>query len=151
MDISSFLTEGRILLDLDAPSKDEALDELLAALAGAAEINDFDQYVADVRSREALGSTGIGDGLAFPHARSNAVDKLVIVFGRSRSGIEFDAIDGKPVHLIFLMAAPNADLSIYLKVLAHVSLLLRRESLRQALLSAGAAAEVRRVLSQPLV
>ena len=101
--------------------------------------------------REKLGSTGIGDGLAFPHARSDAVDKLVIVFARSKPGIEFDAIDGKPVHLLFLMAAPNADLSTYLKVLARVSLMLRRGQVAEGLLAAKTAREVCGILDQPLV
>lgn len=150
MNISDYLDKAHVLLDLQGEDKAAALDEMLACLSGAAEIADIDRYVADVWAREKLGSTGIGDGLAFPHARSDAVDRLVMVFGRSKKGIEFDSVDGKPVHLIFLMAAPNADLSNYLKVLARVSLLLRRQDVRNALMNAEKAEEVLEILSQPV-
>ncbi len=150
MNVSNYLSDTRVLLDLQGEDKAAALDEMLSVLRGTAEISDFDRYVADVWQREKLGSTGIGDGLAFPHARSDAVDRLVIVFGRSKKGIAFDAVDGKPVHLIFLMAAPNADLSTYLKVLARVSLLLRREDVRDALMNAEKAEEVIEILGQPV-
>ena len=151
MNISPYLSDDRILLDLQATTKADALAELLGVLEDADEISEFKQYVADVEHREAMGSTGIGEGLAFPHARSDAVDELCVVFGRSSAGIDFDAIDGKPVHLVFLMGAPNADLSIYLKALAHVSLMLRKESTRDALRAATTVDEVRGLLDQPLV
>jgi len=149
--IPDYLRDDRILLNLQAKTKAAALDEMLGLLKNADEINDPDQFAADVKHRESLASTGVGDGVAFPHARSDAVDKLVVVLGRSEAGLDFDAIDGKPVHLIFLMAAPNADLGVYLKVLARISLMMRRASARDALVAATSTDEVLRVLSQPLV
>ena len=151
MTICDYLRDDRILLNLQAKTKAEALDEMLGLLKDADEINDPGQFAADVQHRESLASTGVGDGVAFPHARSDAVDKLFVVLGRSESGLDFDAIDGRPVHLIFLMGAPNADLSVYLKVLAHTSLMMRHESVRSALGAATSAEEVLRVLSQPVV
>ena len=151
MTICDYLRDDRILLNLQAKTKAEALDEMLGLLKDADEINDPGQFAADVKHRESLASTGIGEGVAFPHARSDAVDKLFVVLGRSESGLDFDAIDGRPVHLIFLMGAPNADLSVYLKVLAHTSLMMRCESVRGALGAATSAEEVLRVLSQPVV
>ena len=151
MTICDYLRDDRILLNLQAKTKAEALDEMLGLLKDADEINDLDQFAADVQHRESLASTGVGEGVAFPHARSDAVDKLFVVLGRSEAGLDFDAIDGKPVHLILLMGAPNADLGVYLKVLAHTSLMMRRESVRSALGAATSAEEVLRVLSQPVV
>ena len=150
-DVSDYLSDDRILLDLRATTRDEAIDEMLSVVRHAEEINDFDQFADDVRRREDLCTTGIGGGSAFPHARCDAVNKLLVVFGRSVSGVDFGAVDGAPVHTILLIGAPDADLRAYQKVVSHVNLTVRERSVREALLSASSAGEVRSVLSCPLI
>ena len=150
-DVSEYLSDDRILLDLRATTRDEAIDEMLAVVRHAEEINDSDQFADEVHHREDLCTTGIGGGSAFPHARSDAVNKLLVVFGRSVSGLDFGAVDGAPVHTIFLIGAPDADLRAYLEVFSHVNFMVRKRSVKEALLSAGSAGEVRSVLSCPLI
>lgn len=87
--------------------------------------------------RERLGSTGIGDGIAIPHGKSPQLDRLVAAFGRSIPGIPFDSMDGKPTHLIFLLAGPTGSTGMQLKALTRISRLLMDESFRQRLMAAN--------------
>ena len=151
MTISDYLREDRILLDLAATTKEDAIAELADVLKDADEINDLGKYLDHVREREHLQTTGIGHGIALPHARSDAVDELFLVFGRSQQGIEFEAIDGQPVHLVFLVGTPTESLGTYLKLLAHLSLLLHPASFREELMKATSAEHVQRLLAKPLV
>ena len=151
MTISDYLREDRILLDLAATSREDAIAELAETVSNADEITDFEKYLSDVWERERLTTTGIGHGIALPHARSDAVDKLFLAFGRSQQGIDFGSIDGQSVQLVFLMGAPAASLAMYLKLVAHLSLLLHPASFRQELLSATSAEDVQRLLGRSLV
>ena len=151
MTISDYLREDRIVLDLAATTREEAIAELAGLVSDADEITDFDEYLSDVWERERLTTTGIGHGVALPHARSDAVDKLVLAFGRSQQGIDFGSIDGQPVQLVYLMGAPSASLGMYLKLVAHLSLLLHPAPFRQELLSAPSAEDVQRLLAKSLV
>jgi fructose-specific phosphotransferase system IIA component len=138
MKILDYLREERMLLELKARTKDEAIRELATLLRDAEEIADFGAFLTDVFEREKLATTGIGNEAAIPHARSDAVNRFVIAFGRSREGVEFDSLDGKPVKLIFLMGTPKEkQLGDYLKVLAHLSRILRARSFRDSLLEAS--------------
>ncbi len=86
--------------------------------------------------RENLESTGIGNGIAIPHARCDDVDELTVICGISRDGIDFDALDGKPVYVIFLIVSPDKNKSLYLRVLANISRLLRHTPVRDELIRA---------------
>jgi PTS system nitrogen regulatory IIA component len=97
---------------------------------------DFDLFLEDVFERERLGTTGIGDGIAIPHARTDAVDQLVIALGRSARGVEFESLDGKKVKLLFLMGTPKGSVSHYLKILAQLTRLLKEGTFRDKLLEA---------------
>ena len=137
MVVGTRLKIKRVLLDLESRDKKRAVEELAATLKDAKEVVDFGAFLKEVFEREKLCSTGIGDGIALPHARTDAVKDFVIAFGRSGAGVEFDAIDGKPVKLIFLMGTPKEEkLGGYLRILAHLSRLLRSKSFRQSLLRA---------------
>ncbi len=140
--ISEYLTEGRIILDLKSKKKEEVIKELCGALKESQEITDFDKFVEEVFQREKLGSTGIGQGVALPHARSSYLNKFVICFGRSKKGVDFESIDSEPAKLIFLLGTPKDDVENYLKTLAHLSRLLRKEDFREKLLNAESKAEI---------
>jgi PTS system nitrogen regulatory IIA component len=87
-----------------------------------------------IMEREALGSTGIGDGVAIPHGKMAGSGNVLCVFGRSKKGVDFDAVDGQPVHIFFLVLAPEDSASLHLKVLSRISKILRDPSFRKKLL-----------------
>ncbi|MBU4306141.1 MAG: PTS sugar transporter subunit IIA [Candidatus Omnitrophica bacterium] len=137
MNIGDYLKENRIILALKSKTKDEAIREIGECLKGSPDIVDFDGFLNGVFEREKLASTGIGQEVAIPHARTSLVKDFVIALGRSESGVEFNSVDAKPARLIFLMATPeDKGLNKYLKVLARLSRLLQKESFREALLKA---------------
>ncbi|HQC23908.1 MAG TPA: PTS sugar transporter subunit IIA, partial [Syntrophales bacterium] len=98
--------------------------------------------------REKLGSTGIGDGIAIPHGKLKGLERLVISFGRSRQGVDFDAIDGKPVHIFFLLMAPESSTGQHLKALAKISRMLKDPGFRSDLMAAENAEEIYRKIAE---
>lgn len=96
--------------------------------------------------RERLGSTGIGDGIAIPHGKLENLSHLLLAFGRSKAGVEFDSLDGKPAHLFFLVVAPDKSAGIHLKALARISRLLKSGSVRKDLVEAKGAPEIFEVI-----
>jgi PTS system fructose-specific IIC component len=137
MHISEYLEAGQIVLALEADAKDAAIREVAATLKKNGRIRDFDKFVMSIFEREDFSTTGIGHGIAIPHARTEAVSDIVIAFGRSDRGIEFGSLDGKPVHLIFVLGTPRRkNLSRYLSVLARLTRLLERREFRDTLLKA---------------
>ncbi len=142
MVVSDYLKEKFCLVDLKATDKEGAIKEVAGVLGAAGKIIDQEVFIGDVLEREELGSTGIGNNVGIPHARTKAVKGFVIGFGRSTSGIEFKALDGEKVNLIFLMGADPGELNLYLRILAELSKLLMNNAFREALISANSAAEV---------
>lgn len=105
--IEELLRKDRIIFNMKAKTKDEALQELIEPLNLSEERKKV--VLEALRKREAIGSTGIGHGIAIPHTRSVVLDSVSLVVGRSKEGVDFDALDGKPVHLFFLLVAPPND------------------------------------------
>ena len=127
--------------------KSAVLEELTQALAAAGVTKDPESILELLRQREALGSTGIGKGIAVPHVRSTLVSERVILLARSRKGVEFEAVDGAPVHLIFLILAPPIEPDpVYLKLLAEIVHSVRLAKVRQKLLDAPTFEAAREVL-----
>ena len=135
MKIVEFLNEKAIAADMKATTKEQALRELVEVLAKAEGIKNPSELVKVLMGREALGSTGIGQGVGIPHAKTNSVKKLVAALGICPQGVDFDALDGEPVHIFFLLVAPEDSAGPHLKGLARISRLLKdkyfRESLKQ--------------------
>ncbi len=140
--LSGYLRKELIKLDLGATVKKEAIEELGAVIKGAKEVTDYESFLKGVFEREALTTTGIGNGIAIPHARTDTISQFVIAFGRSEKGVEFESLDGQPAKLIFLMGTPTKEINQYLKLLARLTSLLKRESFRESLLQAGEAKEI---------
>lgn len=145
--ISELLQENFIDLDLDVSSKSEAIAKLSNLLYSSGKVSDHQNFVKAVMEREKLGSTAIGAGIAIPHARANTVNEVSIAFARSNKGIDFNSVDGDPVHLIFLLAAPIESGSLYLKLLARISRLLRYQDLIEDLKKAQTKEEIVRIIS----
>ena len=136
VEVKGYIREELINLDLLSEQKDDAIRELVQLMENAEGMVDFERFLEDVFERERLGTTGIGDGIAIPHARTDAVDQLVIAIGRSARGVEFESLDGKKVNLLFLMGTPRGSVSHYLKILAQLTRLLKENTFRDKLLEA---------------
>ena len=137
MRLSAYLQRDLIVLDINASTKVGALEELIGKMLPVRCDIDGESLLAVLMERESLGSTGIGNGLALPHALLDGLGEPVIIFGRSRTGIPFDSRDAMPVHLIMLIIADSGSLEMYLKILARLSRLLKDVSLRKRLMSAA--------------
>jgi len=135
MKVGDFLSPRAIVVELGAEKKREVLEELCKALVQVNPALNFEKMVAILLDRERLGSTGVGEGVAIPHGKMESLDGLVACFGKSSKGVEFEAVDRKPVHLFFLLFAPENSAGIHLKALAKISRLLKRSSVRRELIS----------------
>ena len=133
MKILDILKKDCIITDLTSRSKKDVIHELVDAVTKVDERIDPDSLVEILLEREKLGSTGIGDGVAIPHGKFPNIDTLRASFGRSRQGIDFDALDGKPSHLFFLLVAPDNSAGAHLKALARISRLFKDNSFRENL------------------
>ncbi|NOY46231.1 MAG: PTS sugar transporter subunit IIA [Deltaproteobacteria bacterium] len=148
MNLLEFLPRERILPHLKARDKEGVLAELVEVLVAEHKVRDGRQAVQVLLDRERLGSTGIGEGIAIPHGKLRDLDELVAVFGRSPEGVEFDSMDGAPVHLFFLLMAPENSASTHLKALARISRLLKDRSFREELLQAGSQEELYEIIAR---
>ncbi len=145
--ISSILARGLVALDIPVSEKDELIARLVRILADHSEKNEYDGLLSDVMARESLESTGLGHGVGLPHCRSEHITDVGIVFGRPTHPLEYGSLDGAPVNLVFLVVAPSRREGDYIKILARLSRLLRREEFRAALLDAGTQEEIVRLFT----
>lgn len=148
MQITDMFEKGYIIEELKATSKRAVLAELSEIFSRDQKGLEPGTMVDVLIEREKLGSTGIGDGIAIPHGKLKGLDRLVISFGRSRQGIEFDAIDGKPVHIFFLLMAPESSTGQHLKALAKISRMLKDPYFRNDLMEARSAEEIYRKIAE---
>lgn len=147
--LSEFFEEDLFIPEITAADKKGALRELVDTLVRSQRIKEGDILLQMLEQREHLGSTGIGRGVAVPHGRTLAISRLAVVFGRSQKGIDFEAMDGKPVHLVFLTVAPPQERSnLYLPVLGKIVETVKSAKNRRRLLSAGSFDEVAEVLEE---
>ncbi len=135
MKIVDFLNEKAITADIKSTNKEGIIRELVDLLSKAEGIKNKEELVKILLNREALGSTGIGQGVGIPHGKTNAVKKLVGAFGICHEGVNFDALDGDPVYIFFLLVAPEDSAGPHLKALARISRLLKDKFFRESLKS----------------
>lgn len=135
MNIMDFLSKKAILIDIKSVKKEEVIGELVDALITADEIEKRcrNKLIDALMTRESLGSTAIGQGIAIPHAKSDCVDKLIAAFGISKKGVDFDSLDGEPAYIFFLLVAPQDSAGPHLKALARISRLLKDKYFRDSL------------------
>jgi len=131
-----------IIQNLKACDKKGVLEELSQIIATQDTSLNKGSLLQVLLERERLGSTGIGDGVALPHGKIKGLDKLLVSFGRSINGLNFDSIDGKPAYLFFLLIAPENSAGIHLKSLAKISRMLKNGNLRRLLMEAGSSEEI---------
>ncbi len=148
MKISELLNSQAVIADMKASSKDAALSELTEVLLSVAPALRRDEVLRVLQEREQLGSTGIGDGVAIPHGKLKGMPELMLAFGRSRNGVDFESMDGQPAHLFFLLVAPEESVGVHLKTLARISKLLKDTAVRQQMLDAADAEQIYQLICE---
>ncbi|MCK5097131.1 MAG: PTS sugar transporter subunit IIA [Desulfobacteraceae bacterium] len=147
MKILDFLSQERIIPNMQSRDKKGVIDELAQAVADTTSADNAE--VAKVLlEREQLGSTGIGDGIAIPHGRLSSIDSIIMGFGSSEQGIEYDAIDSNPVNIFFLLLTPENSTGGHLKVLAQISKLLKNKQFKINLSNAKSTQEVLEIIQE---
>jgi mannitol/fructose-specific phosphotransferase system IIA component (Ntr-type) len=148
MKLSAFTDTRLVDLSLAPGLKDEVLSRMVDLLARSPAVGDRDAFLRDVLSREQLVTTGVGYGVAFPHAKSEAIRRVVFAFGRTTEAVDFDALDGEPVRLVFLIGAPKEQdpPRVYLNLMARLSFLMKDARNRERLLAADSVSEVLELL-----
>jgi len=142
MKLSKFCSEDLITFNLKAANKDGILKELVELASKSNLVKDTAELLGDVRERENLVTTGVGYGVAFPHAKTKATKGIVIAFGRSDKGVEFDAMDHRPAHLFFLIAAPEDAIGAHLNVMARLSYIMKSEENRNKMMAVTSPGEL---------
>ncbi|MCJ7495247.1 MAG: PTS sugar transporter subunit IIA [Deltaproteobacteria bacterium] len=142
MKILDILDKQMIIPQLASTSKEGVLRELIRVIAHVEKQVDENRLMEILLERESLGSTGIGEGVAIPHGKSKDVKRLLASFGRSLAGMDFQAMDGKPTHLFFLLVAPENSAGTHLKALARISRLMKDNVFRKRLMEVSSREEI---------
>ncbi|MGH7448423.1 MAG: PTS sugar transporter subunit IIA [Longimicrobiales bacterium] len=146
--MTELLSIERIKIPLESQNKDDLLRELVGVMAGSAAAHDREDVLRAVREREAVLSTGIGHGVAIPHGKSAAVGDLRMAAGRAAAPVDFDALDGQPVSLFFLLVGPESAAGPHIKALSRISRLVRKDEVRDRLVGARTAQEFLEALKE---
>ena len=146
--LSELLPPERIRIPLQAKSKDDLLDELVGILQANGEAGDAGEVLRAVREREAVLSTGIGSGVAIPHGKSPEVSSLCMAAGVTAEPVDFEALDGRPVNLLFLLVGPDSAAGEHVKALSRISRLVRSDSFRTRLATASSPEEFHAILAE---
>ena len=148
MKLTDILVREACLVDMKARTKKEALRELADGLASGVDGIEAPELLDMLLEREKLGTTAMGDSIAIPHARMESLDRLLASFGRSREGVDFDSVDGKPTHIFFLLVAPGREGSAHLLTLARLSRFLTNPDFRTKLIRAESADDLFRAVEE---
>ncbi|MGG0257356.1 fructose-specific PTS transporter subunit EIIC [Bacillus toyonensis] len=148
MKITELLKRDTVIMNLTASNKEAVIDELVEKLSGANRLNSKTEFKEAILKRESQSTTGIGEGIAIPHAKTKAVKQPAICFGRSVSGINYESLDGQPAHLLFMIAASEGANNTHLETLSRLSTLLMDEGFRKQLLEAKDEEELLRLFDE---
>ncbi|RIN17327.1 PTS fructose transporter subunit IIC [Mammaliicoccus vitulinus] len=148
MRITELLTKETIAMDLSATHKDQVIDELVSQLNQAGKLSDEVTFKEAIHARESQSTTGIGEGIAIPHAKTDAVQSAAIAFGKSIDGVDYQSLDMQPAHLFFMIAAPAGGAQTHLDALAKLSGILMDENVRAELLQAKSEEEVLNIINK---
>ncbi len=147
MKILDVLPRETILGDLKSQDKKGIIEELVNPVSRIAGINNED-LVQVLMERERLGSTGIGGGIGIPHGKLKDIDNLILGFGLSRKGVDFESLDNKPTHIFFLLITPENSTGLHLKLLARISKILKHELFKERLLNAADSDEIYSIIGE---
>jgi len=144
--IRDLLHPDLIIAEIESTDKMGVIREFARAIKSAGRVRDEDELVRVLLERESLGSTGIGGGVAIPHGKLHAITDMTVAFGRSSTGVNFESLDSRPVHLFFLLVTPEDKPGEHLKALARISRILKDPALRQQLQQAPGREELQRLI-----
>jgi fructose-specific phosphotransferase system IIA component len=147
MKVSELLKSEFIISDLKGESKEEIINELIDLFKNDPRVEDIEKVRSAVLDREKVMSTGVGKGFAIPHGKTNAVKEIVGAFGRIKDGIDYDALDGNPVNLVFLLVGKDNLISTHIKLLSRISRLMNKDDFRHRLTEANTADEIVKLFS----
>jgi len=147
MKILDVLRKETILTDLKAKDKKGVIEELVASVSQITGIKSS-ELVRVLLERERLGSTGIGGGIGIPHGKLANLESLIMGFGLSRKGVDFESMDGRPTHLFFLLITPENSTGLHLKLLARISRILKNDSFKKKLMKAAGSDEVFSIIGE---
>ncbi len=147
MSIKELMTPDAITLNLQATDAESAIAELAGLLESTGAVSDKQTYLEAVYAREKHGTTAVGFGVAIPHGKSAGVQRAAVAFGRSAGGLKWESMDGQPVHLVFLIAAPEGANDEHLRALSQLARMLMHEETRQKLLVAENPQQIREALA----
>jgi PTS system nitrogen regulatory IIA component len=147
MKILDVLPKEAVIDDLKAVDKKGVLEELAVPVAKISGINHED-LVKVLMEREQLGSTGIGDGIGIPHGKVKGLNSLILGFGLSQKGVDFDSMDGLPAHLFFLLITPENSTGLHLKLLARISKMLKNDIFKEKLFRATSTDEIYSIIKE---
>ena len=147
MRILEVLPKEAIITDMKSKVKNEVIEELVASISKITGINST-ELIKVLLERERLGSTGIGGGIGIPHGKLKNLESLIMGFGLSRKGVDFESIDNRPTHLFFLLLTPENSTGLHLKLLARISRLLKNESFKKKLMKATDSNQVYSIIEE---
>jgi fructose-specific phosphotransferase system IIA component len=148
MKITDILKPKHIVPELKSKTKEDSIRELIDLLAGDERITNTDEIISAVLEREKIMSTGVGKGFAIPHAKTNAVKDIVAGFGKSEQSIDFDALDGQPVNLIFLLVGRDNLVGEHIKLLSRISRMMNNEEFRSKLKAAESSEKIFKIFEE---
>ncbi len=148
MNLLDYLSQDYVFLDKVFSTKTEIIDFLLQKIKNHPYVIDFDQLAKDLWDRESKGGTGLEDGVALPHTRTEAVVDIVLAFMRLGIPVDFGSPDGRPAQFVFLLVVPKHKVEEYLEVVGHIMRIMKRESVRNRLMSCKSAKEVLDLFSE---
>jgi len=147
MKVSELLKPEFIISDLKGETKEEIINELIDLFKDDPRIEDIEKVRYAVLDREKVMSTGVGKGFAIPHGKTNAVKEIIGAFGKITEGIDYDALDGNPVNLVFLLVGKDNLISTHIKLLSRISRLMNKDDFRHRLMEANNADEIVKLFS----
>ena len=145
MKLKDYLPENHIIPELKGINKIDIIEELLKEMKRLNIINDYDTALDDILAREGYLSTGLENGLAIPHAKTDGIDRLGMVFGLKKEGVEFESLDDKPAHLIFLVLSPRDTSGPHIQALALIARNLKDSKIRDQIKKAASAVEIAKI------
>lgn len=142
MKVSEILSKEFIIAELNSSDKESAINELIDLFSNDSRVDDLEKVRQAVLDREKIMSTGVGKGFAIPHGKTDSVKEIIAAFGRKKDGIDYDALDGNPVNLIFLLVGRDTMISAHIKLLSRVSRMMNKDDFRLRLLNAETSEEI---------
>jgi fructose-specific phosphotransferase system IIA component len=148
MKVSELLKPEFIIPELNGESKEDIINELIDLFKNDPRVEDIEKVRSAVLDREKVMSTGVGKGFAIPHGKTNAVKEIIGAFGRLKDGIDYESLDGNPVHLVFLLVGKDNLISSHIKLLSRISRLMNKDDFRHRLTEANTADEIVKLFSE---